>query len=35
MSLPPRVAWRYNWEPEPGTPEARLYSDFLKPRNWV
>jgi coproporphyrinogen III oxidase len=35
MSLPPRVAWRYNWEPEPGTPEARLYSDFLVTKDWV
>ena len=29
MSMPPVVNWRYNWQPEPGTPEARLYSDFL------
>jgi len=35
MSLPPLVAWRYNWQPEPGTEEARLYEVFLKPRNWV
>ena len=35
MSLPPRVAWRYDWRPEPGTPEAGLYTDFLKPRDWV
>jgi coproporphyrinogen III oxidase len=35
MSLPPLAAWRYNWEPEPGTPEARLYSEFLKARDWV
>jgi coproporphyrinogen III oxidase len=35
MSLPPRVAWRYGWEPEPGSAEARLYRDFLKPRDWV
>ncbi len=35
MSLPPIVKWRYDWHPEPGTPEARLYSDFLKPRNWL
>ncbi len=34
MSLPPKVAWRYNWRPEPGTPEARLAA-FLKPREWV
>ncbi len=35
MSLPPLVAWRYDWKPEPGTPEARLYDVFLKPRDWV
>ena len=35
MSLPPLVAWRYDWRPEPGSPEARLYTDFLTPRDWV
>lgn len=35
MSLPPQVAWRYDWHPQPGTEEARLYSDFLVPRDWV
>jgi coproporphyrinogen III oxidase len=35
MSLPPLVAWRYDWQPEPGSPEAKLYSDFLRPRDWV
>ena len=35
MSLPPSVKWRYNWQPEPGTPEARLYTDFLRPRDWA
>lgn len=35
MSLPPLVKWRYNWRPEPGTSEARLYSDFLRPRDWL
>ena len=35
MSLPPRVAWRYDWRPEPGSPEARLYEVFLKPRDWA
>jgi coproporphyrinogen III oxidase len=35
MSMPPVVNWRYNWQPEPGTPEARLYSDFLVPREWL
>jgi len=35
MSMPPIVKWRYDWHPEPGTPEARLYSDFLRPRDWA
>lgn len=35
MSLPPRAEWRYDWKPAPGSPEAKLYSDFLKPRDWV
>lgn len=35
MSLPPLVKWRYDWKPEPGSPEARLYTDFLRPRDWL
>lgn len=35
MSLPPRVSWRYDWQPEPGSPEAKLYEIFLKPRDWL
>ncbi|HEY0554288.1 MAG TPA: coproporphyrinogen III oxidase, partial [Thermoanaerobaculia bacterium] len=35
MSLPPLVRWRYGWEPAPGTPEARLYEEFLRPRDWA
>jgi len=35
MSLPPRVAWRYNYSPEPGTPEETLYRDYLRPRDWL
>lgn len=35
MSLPPHVTWRYDWHPEPNTPEARLYDVFLKPRDWL
>ena len=34
-SMPPVVKWRYMWQPEPGTPEAQLYTDFLRPRDWV
>ncbi len=35
MSMPPVVKWRYDWQPEDGTPEARLYTDFLRPRDWA
>jgi coproporphyrinogen III oxidase len=34
MSLPPVVHWHYDYQPEPGSPEAELY-EFLKPRDWV
>ena len=34
-SLPPVVTWKYDWTPEPGTEEARLYEVFLKPRDWA
>lgn len=35
MSLPPLVKWRYNWQPEAGSAEAKLYTDFLPPRDWL
>ena len=35
ISLPPVVNWRYDWRPEPGSAEARLYSDFLVARDWL
>jgi len=35
MSLPPLVKWRYDWKPNPGSPEAALYSEFLTARDWV
>jgi coproporphyrinogen III oxidase len=35
MSMPPLVTWRYDWTPEPGSSEARLYSDFLPVRDWL
>jgi coproporphyrinogen III oxidase len=34
-SLPPEVRWRYDWRPEPGSPEARLFERYLVPRDWV
>jgi len=35
MSLPPRVEWRYDWKPEPGSAEAKLYTEFLVPKDWA
>lgn len=35
MSLPPEVRWRYNWRPEPGSPEDDLYQNYLRPRDWL
>ena len=35
MSLPPGAAWRYDWQPEPGSPEHRLYTEFLIAREWL
>jgi len=35
MSLPPEVSWSYNWKPEHGSLEEKLYTDFLVPKNWV
>jgi coproporphyrinogen III oxidase len=34
MSLPPIVRWRYDWNPEPGSPEAKLYEVLMPPRDW-
>jgi len=35
MSLPSDVSWKYDYAPEPGTPEAELYETFLVPQDWV
>jgi coproporphyrinogen III oxidase len=35
MSMPPLVTWRYDWQPEAGSPEAALSTDFLPARDWV
>jgi coproporphyrinogen III oxidase len=35
MSMPPVVKWRYDWQPEVGSPEAKLYTDFLPHRDWL
>ncbi len=34
-SLPPLATWKYDLHPEPESPEAALYTDFLPPRDWV
>ena len=34
MSLPPVVRWHYDYQPEPGSPEAELL-EYLKPRDWT
>lgn len=35
MSMPPAVVWRYDWKPAPGSPEAKLASVLMPPRDWV
>jgi coproporphyrinogen III oxidase len=35
MSLPPIVKWRYDWRPEAGSAEAKLYSDYLTGKDWL
>ena len=35
MSMPPVAHWRYDWRAEPGSAEARLSTDFLRPRDWL
>ena len=35
VSMPPLASWRYDWRPEPGSAEARLYDEFLRPRDWA
>ncbi|MEM8815316.1 MAG: oxygen-dependent coproporphyrinogen oxidase [Pseudomonadota bacterium] len=35
MSLPPLVRWEYDWQPDPESPEAKLYDEYLKPQDWL
>ncbi len=35
VSLPPKVEWHYDFQPEPNSPEAELYSHFLPARDWL
>ncbi len=34
-SMPPVATWKYDWHPEPGSPEAVLYDEYLRPRDWL
>jgi coproporphyrinogen III oxidase len=35
LSMPPLATWSYRHEPEPGSPEAALYTDFIVRRDWL
>lgn len=35
MSMPPIVKWRYDWKPDAGSAEQKLYTDYLIDRNWL
>ncbi len=35
LSMPPLVTWSYRHQPEEGSAEHRLYTDFLKPKAWI
>ena len=35
LSMPPLCTWSYQHQPEPGSPEAQLYTDFIVRRDWL
>ncbi|MDA0984433.1 MAG: oxygen-dependent coproporphyrinogen oxidase [Bacteroidetes bacterium] len=35
MSLPPHVQWRYDYQPEEGSEEAKLLAVLKNPKEWV
>ncbi|MGH8505441.1 MAG: oxygen-dependent coproporphyrinogen oxidase [Stenotrophobium sp.] len=35
MSMPPLASWRYDFQPEPGSAEEKLYKDFLVAKDWL
>lgn len=35
LSMPPLASWAYRQQPEPGSAEAALYSDFIVRREWL
>jgi coproporphyrinogen III oxidase len=34
MSMPPLARWDYDWQPQAGSAESRLY-EFLRPRDYL
>jgi len=35
MSLPPKVQWIYNYQPDAGSEEEKLIDVLKKPKNWI
>ena len=35
MSMPPMVQWKYDWKPDPGSKEEKLYTYFLTNKDWL
>lgn len=35
MSLPPQVAWHYDWHPDIHSEESKLYTEFLPAKDWL
>jgi coproporphyrinogen III oxidase len=35
LSMPPLASWAYQLQPEPGSAEALLYTDFIVRRDWL
>lgn len=35
MSMPPQANWVYDWHPEPGSAEEKLYTEFLVNKKWI
>ena len=35
MSMPPLVKWSYDWSPDSGSEEEKLYKEFLVRKNWI
>jgi coproporphyrinogen III oxidase len=35
MSLPPKAAWIYDWQPLSGSEEEKLHTEFLINKDWV